>query len=174
MGGNPFARQTAHKILYTITQQHNLTNIWRDRNRDTKKFTWTGKHPQTNTFIHTRIDKFYISSLLDPFVTATDIISFSFSDHDLITLTLDFQTQPRGEGYWHFNNSLLEDDIFTTEINLFWTEWLEKKNNFDTPLKWWDTAKTHFKNIAIRRSTQLRKRQRHESKQLEEKIQRLQ
>ena len=67
LGGNPFARQTANKILYTITQQHSLTDIWRDRNRDTKKFTWTGKRPQTNKFIHTRIDKFYISSLLNPF-----------------------------------------------------------------------------------------------------------
>ena len=152
-------------------QQHNQIDIWYDRNRDTKKFTWTGKHPKNNTFIHTCIDKFYISSLLNPFVTETDILSFSFSDHDLITLTLDLQTQPRGQGYWHLNNSLLDDDIFTTEINWFWTEWLGKKNNFDTPLKWCDTAKTHFKNIAIKRSTQLRRRQHHECKQLEENIQ---
>ena len=41
LGGNPFVRQTANKLLHTITQQHNWSNIWRDRNRDTKKFTWT-------------------------------------------------------------------------------------------------------------------------------------
>ena len=107
-----------------------------------------------NSFIHTRIDKFYISSQLTPLVTQTDILPFSFSDHDLISLTFDLNTQPRGEGYWHFNNSLLDDDIFTTEINRFWTKWLEKKNEFDTPLKWWDKGKIHFKNIAIQRSTQ--------------------
>ena len=42
-------------------------------------------------------------------------------------LTFDLQTQPRGEGYWHFNNSLLDDDIFNTEMNQLWTEWLGKK-----------------------------------------------
>lgn len=151
-----------------------MTDIWRDRNRDTKKFTWTGKHPHNNTFIHTRIDKFYISSLLTPFVTETNILPFSFSDHDLVILTLDLQNQPRGEGYWHFKNSLLDDDIFTTEIHRFWTEWLDKKTNFDTPLKWWDAAKTQFRDIAIKRSTQIRKHQRHECKKLDEKIQRLQ
>ena len=89
-------------------------------------------------------------------------------------LTFDLQTQPRGVGYWHFNNSLLDDDIFTTEINRFWTKWLEKKNEFDTPLKWWDKAKIHFKNIAIQRSTQLQKKRRHTRKQLEDKLHRLQ
>lgn len=154
LGGNPFARKTAITILNTITQQHNLTDIWRDRNRDVKKFTWTGKNTQ-NSFIHTRIDKFFISSSLTPFVTKTDISPFSFSDHDLIMLTLDLHTQPRGEGYWLFNNNLLDDDFLLTEINQFWTNWLTRKNDFNTPLKWWDTAKHNFKNIAVKRSTQL-------------------
>ena len=173
LGGNPFARQTAITILNTITQQHNLTDIWRDRNRDVKKFTWTGKNTQ-NSFIHTRIDKFFISSSLTPFVTKTDISPFSFSDHDLIMLTFDLHTQPRGEGYWLFNNNLLDDDFFVTEINHFWTNWLTRKNDFNTPLKWWDTAKHNFKNIAVKRSTQLSKCQRQECRRLENKLQWLQ
>ena len=173
-GGNPTARQTATTILHTITQQHNLTDIWRDRNRDIRKFTWTGKHPQNNTFNHTRIDKFYISSPLTPLVTNTDIIPFYFSDHDLIILHFDLQTQPRGEGYWHLNNNLLDDNIFKTEIQQFWTNWLTRKNDFDSPLRLWDMAKNHFKNIATKRSTQIQKSQRHTCRQLENKIKRLQ
>ena len=173
LGGNPSARQTASTILNTITQQNNLTDIWRDRNRGVKKFTWTGKN-SPNTFIHTHIDKFYISSQLTPFVTKTDILSFSFSDHDLVSLTFDVNNQPRGEGYRLFNNNLLEDGIFTTEIESFWTNWLTKKNEFNTPLKWWDTAKHNFKNIAVKRSTQLSKYQRHEHRRLEKKILHLQ
>ena len=34
LGGNPSARQTANTILYTITQQNSLTDIWRDNHRD--------------------------------------------------------------------------------------------------------------------------------------------
>ena len=33
-GGNSSTQQTATKILFTIMQQQNLTDIWRDRNRD--------------------------------------------------------------------------------------------------------------------------------------------
>ena len=89
-------------------------------------------------------------------------------------LTLDLHTQQRGEGYWLFNNNLLDDDFFVTEINQFWTNWLTRKNDFNTPLKWWDTAKHNFKNIAVKRSTQLSKCQRQECRRLENKLQWLQ
>ena len=162
LGGNPNPRQIAATFLHTITQKKNLTNIWRDRNRDIRKFTWTGKNPQDNTYIHTRIDKFYISSTLTPYLTKTDIIPFSFSDHDLICLTFDLSNQPRGEGYWLFNTNLLQDEIFNTNMNNFWTKWLTRKNDFTTPLLLWDTTKQKFKIIAIQRSLQLQKSERNE------------
>ena len=146
--GNPNARQSATTILHTITQQqqqHNMTDIWRDRNRDIRKFTWTGKNPHDNTYIHTRIDRFYISSTLITSVTKTDIIPFAFLDHDLISLTFDFNKQPRGEGFWHFNNN-----VFNTNMNNFWLDWLTKKNDFPTPLHWWDAAKHRFEVLAIK------------------------
>lgn len=133
----------------------------------------TGKNTP-NSYIHTRIDKFYISSQLTPFVTQTDLLPYSFSDHDLIPLPFDLNIQPCGDGYCLVNNNLLEDDIFTTEIESFWTNWLTKKNKFNTPLKWWNTAKNKFKNIAVKRITQLSKYQRHECRQLEKKILHLQ
>ena len=74
----------------------------------TETVTQKNLHGQENIHktIHTCIDKFYISSLLNPFVNKTDILPFSFSDHDLILCTLDLQTQPCREGYWHFIISL--------------------------------------------------------------------
>ena len=143
-GGNPYARQTATTFLHTIMQQYNMTDIWRDRNRNTRKFTWTGKTSHDNRYIHTRINRFYISSTLSNHVTNKHIIPFSFSDHDLISLTFDFNTQPRGEGYRLSNNNLLEDDRFNARVNHFWFKWLSKKNEFTTPLHWWDAAKYRF------------------------------
>lgn len=52
--------------------------------------------------------------------------------------------------------------------------WLTKKSEFTTPLHWWDAAKYRFKIIAIKRSSQLRKAELHEPRQLEQKIQHLQ
>ena len=107
-------------------------------------------------------------------ITTTDIIPFPFSDHDAILLTINLQQQKRSNGYWHFNNSLLDDQTFNAEINNFWTTWITKKNTFPNLLQWWDKAKYHFKNISIQRSTTLRKIERNERRQLELKIQKLQ
>ena len=78
-------------ILNTITLQNNLVDIWRDQHRDTRKFTWTGVNPHDNSYIHTRIDKFYVTSTLATVITATDIIPFPFSDHDAILLSINLQ-----------------------------------------------------------------------------------
>ena len=174
LGGNPLARQTAMTILNTITLQNNLVDIWRDQHRDVRKFTWTGKNPHDNSYIHTRIDKFYVTTTLANVITTTDIIPFPFSDHDAILLTINLQQHQRRNGYWHFNNSLLNDHTFNAEINNFWNTWLTKKNTFPNLLQWWDKAKYHFKNISIQRSTTLRKIERNERRRLEIKIQKLQ
>ena len=161
-------------ILNTITLQHNLVDIWRDQHRDVRNFTWTGQNPHDNTYIHTRIDKFYVTNTLTNVITTTAIIPFPFSDHDTILLTINLQQHQRGNGYWHFNNSLLADHIFNAEINNFWNTWITKKTTFPNLLQWWDKAKYHFKNISIQRSSTLRKIERNEHRRLEFKVQKLQ
>jgi len=148
-----------------------MTDIWRDRNHDSRKFTWTGKNPYNNTYIRTRIVQFYLSSTRSTSVTKTDIIPFAFSDHDLISFTFDFNKQPRREGFWDYNNNLLDDDVFDTNMNNFWLDWLTKENDFSMPLHWWDAEKHRFKVLAIKHSSHLEKLERHERKQLENKIQ---
>ena len=125
LGGNPLARQTAMTILNTITLQNNLVDIWRDQHCDVRKFTWTGKNPYDNSYIHTGIDKFYVTTALANVITTTDIIPFPFSDHDAILITINLQQHQCGNGYLHFNNSLLNDHIFNAEINNF----LERLDN---------------------------------------------
>ena len=161
-------------ILNTITLQHNLVDIWRDQHRDVRNFTWTGQNPHDNSYIHTRIDKFYVTNTLTNVITTTAIISFPLSDHDTILLMISLQEHQRGNGYWHFNNSLLTDHIFNAEINNFWNTWITKKTTFPNLLQWWDKAKYHFKNISIKRSSTLRKIERNERRRLEFKVQKLQ
>ena len=173
-GGNPAVRQTTLGTLANVTQQHHLIDICRNRHPDKRQYTWTGKHPQNNTFIHTRIDKFFTSPTLSHKITHADIKPFPLSDHDLISLTLDLSSQPRGDGYWHFNNTLLTDEHFNTAIQNFWTTWLTKKSDFTSPLLWWDRAKQHFKSITIKRSTHLRRLERLARQMLENKLLRLQ
>ena len=72
-----------------IRLQNNLVDIWRDQHHDIRKFTWTGINPHDNTYIHTRIDKFYVSLPLTNIIPQTDIIPFPYSDHDTTLLTIN-------------------------------------------------------------------------------------
>ena len=81
--------------------------------------------------IHTGIDKFLTSNALNQFVTDTLIKPFPHSDHDCVYLTLNFEQVNRGPGYWHFNNDLLNDAAFESQINDFWSTWKTKYDAFD-------------------------------------------
>ena len=163
LGGNPNARQSAVSVLTALNSQHGLIDIWRVRHKDERSFTWTGGNPNDNSLVRTRIDKFFIS-----------LKAFVHSDHDCVTLTLDFECVRRGPGFWHFNNDLLNDVLFQADIEHFWSEWQNKVHLFDSPLVWWDRAKLHFKTIAIKRAKIRGKLRRHERAKLERELGRLQ
>lgn len=147
-----------------------LIDIWRQLNKNKSNFTWTGCNPIDNSLIRTRIDKYLISHNLSPKIITASIQPYPHSDHDSITLSLNLTEQPCGDGFWHFNYSLLQDPIFSDNIKSFLQEWLLQINTFDNLLIWWDKAKQHFKRIAIHRSTVLRKTQRNERNQLERSL----
>lgn len=94
-GGNVTSRQYALRVLHNLTSQFDLVDIWRQRNPNKRGFTRTGRDPrQNNSFIRTRIDRFYISQPITPHISDTSIIAYPDSDHDLITLILDLDHQP--------------------------------------------------------------------------------
>ena len=173
-GGNPNARHLAAGTLQAICTQFNLTDVWRDRHKDKRNYTWTGRHPINGSFIRTRIDKFIISRTINHFVTDTSIKSYMHSDHDYVSLTLNLENIKRGLGFWHFNNELLADAAFEAEIKDFWTVWQTKYDDFADPLVWWDKAKNNFKTIAIRCAKIRGKAKRYERSQLEDKLGKLQ
>ena len=173
-GGNPNARNSAATTLNGMCTRYNLSDVWRKRHKDIRCFTWTAQHLTNGTFIRTRIDKFLISNSLNQFVLDVSIKPFPHSDHDGVWLSLNFDQVKRGPGYWHFNNDLLSNAAFESEMNDFWTFWKTKYEDFADPLLWWDRAKQGFKNIAIRCAKIIGKQKRHERFQLERNLIKLQ
>ena len=169
-GGNTEFRNLAGSTLQGICTKYNLLDVWRNRHKDKRCYTWTGRHSTNGSIIRTRIDKFLTSNSLNQFVTDTLIKPFPHSDHDCVYLTLNFERVNRGPGYWHFNNDLLGDAAFESQINDFWSTWKTKYDDFDDPLLWWDRAKHQFKIIAIRYAKLLGKQKRHEKSQLERNL----
>ena len=167
-------RQFATTTLKELLHRNNSTDVWRLQHPAQHAFTWSGKNPVDNTPVLTRIDKFYITYALTNNTTKSDIKPYPHSDHDLISLTLDLSHMKRGRGYWHFNNTLLNNTLFTTDITNFWTNWLTQKYTFNNQLEWWDKAKYHFKQIAIHHATQQRKVERHDRTKLEQRLHTLQ
>jgi len=88
--------------------------------------------------------------------------------------SLDFECVRRGPGFWHLDNDLLSNVLFQADIEHFWSKWQNKVHLFDNPLVWWDSAKLHFKTIAIKRAKIRGKLWRHEHPKLERKLERLQ
>ena len=173
IGGNQDIKQLAAASLQSMSSRFGLSDIWRDRHKDARAFTWTGRHPTNGSFISTRIDKFLLSRTLSPFVLDTSIKPFPHSDHDYVCLVLNFDQVVRGPGYWHFNSELLGDAAFEVQIKDFWTDWETKYADFVDPLLWWDKAKQHFKIIAISCAKIIGKQKRHERFQIERKLENL-
>ena len=106
------ARQSAAGVLKTISARHDLRDMWRERHRGERDYTWTGKVGSGDSFVRMRIDFFLVSKVLDQFVSSVEIRPYAHSDPDCIVLVLDFDTVQRGPGYWHFYNELLNDVLF--------------------------------------------------------------
>ncbi|CAM2111941.1 unnamed protein product [Caretta caretta] len=68
-----------------------------------------------------------------------------FSDHHLVTVTVSLRAERPGPAYWHFNNSLLEDESFVTSFREFWLAWREKWRAFPSVRRWWDLGKVRAK-----------------------------
>ena len=173
-GGNTEFRNSAGSTLQGICTKYDLLDIWRNRHKDKRCYTWSGRHSTNGSIIRTRIDKFLTSNSLSQFVTDTLIKPFPHSDHDCVYLTFNFEQVNRGPGYWHFNNDLLSDAAFESQISDFWSSWKAKYDDYDDPLLWWDRAKNQFKIIAIRYAKLLGKQKRHERLQLERSLIKLQ
>ena len=130
-GGDLDARRSAAGVLKTLSARHDLRDMWRERHRGARDYTWTGKVGSGDSFVRTRIDFFLVSKVLDQFVTsAVEIRPYAHSGHDCIVLVLDFDRVQRGPGYWHFNNELLKDILFQAEIENFCGDWKNRFNDF--------------------------------------------
>lgn len=94
-----------------LKESLDLVDIWRAFNPDISRFTWRGPNLKQS-----RLDYFLISTDFEAFVQKVDIDTSYRSDHSPVYLTLQFYNQSKGKGTWKFNNSLLHDKNYVTEI----------------------------------------------------------
>lgn len=106
---NPKARE----VVIQLMLENDLIDYWREQNLELKMYTWFKNNPVKKA----RLDFFLISNYLYTSVDDTAILPGYRTDHSLIVLTLDLIKFKKGNSYWKFNNSLLKDIQYVTEIN---------------------------------------------------------
>ena len=98
------------------------------------------------------MDFWRISKRLLSRVTKTDIRAYYDSDHSPVTISIkpeDIQ-EKRGPGYWKFNNSLLEDEEFVTEMSFIIKHAAEKHKDIADKRLCWEMLKMEIRMFAIR------------------------
>ena len=105
-GGSASLKCNALKKLKSIMIDHNLVDISRARNPNLRQFTWRRSNP-----IKLRcLDFFLISDDMQYDVKNCKQLTAVQSDHSPIIIRISSisDEQPRGRGYWKFNNLLTQ------------------------------------------------------------------
>lgn len=128
-GGKPKVKDACTKFG-NLCNNLDLTDIWRIRNPDVKRFSWRQKNPT----IQRRLDFWLISNCLQEEVEKVDITPAIRSDHSAITLQFKgMENLPHGPSFWKFNASLLEDEEYIAKINEKYSEWIEECKEIKDP-----------------------------------------
>ena len=127
----------ANKMVIEMKEEMELSDPWRLNNPDTRMYTW---HNSLNR--QSRLDYFLVSEDLLPYVESTNIKPGYRSDHSVVECTLNLQHQPKGPGLWKFNNSLLRDEKYVSEIRQCILETKEQYKDKSIPET--DEMLTHY------------------------------
>lgn len=145
-------------------------DIWRTLHPNGKSYTFYSKVHKSSS----RIDYFFISEYGLQKVLSCSIGSILISDHAPVFLVLSSRAQ-RPWMQWRFPNYLIKNPdfkrYFTEQFNYFITE----NNTPDiSPNLLWETAKSVIHGFTIYFSAYLKKKQRAEQQNLEQKLSKLQ
>ena len=94
-GGNPLnSHLLSLNYLQKIKQKNKIIDTWRKQHPNLRQYTFHNY----NNLIHSRIDRIYANENLK--LIKTQIMPNSFSDHEVVLLTLQIANQnPKGQGY---------------------------------------------------------------------------
>ena len=123
LGGNANFKQEAITAFETLKQRFSLFDSYRVKNPDKRDFTWEVLNP---AIIRERLDIIFVSNSLHDYVTETGIIPphKTCSDHGIPFIKIvGFGIPSRGPGVWKFNNSLLTDPSFVSELKEKIPQW---------------------------------------------------
>ena len=89
-----------------------LTVVWRDLNPDAKRYTWRRNRPE----VHCRQDFFLVGLSIAGRISNADILPAYKTDHWLCKIDINYNSNPRGPGFWKLNSALLSEVDYVNTI----------------------------------------------------------
>ena len=114
-----------------------LTDVWRDRNPDTMRFSWFKRNPRLSA---SRIDYALISSGLAPMIENCTYLQSILTDHSAFYVSINPSGNQRGTGYWKMNSQLLTDIETVQKISENITDIVNNSVDYN-PLDRWELFK---------------------------------
>ena len=170
-GGNPSLKNKSISKVLQICEKFDLSDIWRIRNPLCKRFTFRKNH--FSGFLQRRLDFFFISNSLQESIKKTDILPSFCSDHSPIFISFQKnQDITLGKHFWKFNNSLIQDDKYLSEMKQHIKNTI---NSFDkifenNPHSQWEFLKYEIRKFTMAYSKMKAKERREKTKILEENL----
>lgn len=146
-----------------------LHDIWRVKNPEKPKFTWSRKQP---TKVKSRLDYWLSSVHIEDYTEQVDIIPFISSDHNAITIKLNSSNEDKsqkGRRYWKMNTSFLNEENYIKGITENNEVWLEEVRDSNDTVKW-EYIKFKIRQFSIHYGKTKAKYLSNEEKDLEKKL----
>jgi len=157
-GGSPKLKLNSIAEHTKLKNKFLLSEIYRIRNKDVKRFTFRQKTP----CLARRLDRFLISKTLQSSVISCDILSSLLSDHSPVCLSIKTSKGffKKGAFYWKFNKLLLRDAVFVDGLKKLIEEKKIEYSDMDNQIKW-ELMKFEIRKFAMRYSKKVARKKKH-------------
>ena len=161
INNNVIAAETCKNYMEEVE----LIDIWRARNPNICKYSWSRKKPISAS----RLDFCLIDRAIESWVKNITYKDGYRSDHMAISLEIDQYTTCRGSGIWKINNQILSDTEFVVRMN---EKLIEILNNYPKLSKRdkWEMIKLESIGLAQKYSKERASNFRNVISMLEQKI----
>ena len=169
VGGRPIEnKKCVIDKIANLSSLYSLQDVWREMNAGKKQFTWRDKAYK----VQCRLDYFLTSKNLTNITRNCDIIHAPSSDHCAVKLFIQSEVLNKkpGPGFWKFNGSLLEDEVYIKEIKNNIKTYRDKYDYLaDKGLKW-DLIKMELRGFTIAYTKEKAKKNRDTERELQEQL----
>ena len=138
-------KSKSRTVLKEMINTFDLIDIWREKHKGKKQYTWE----QPSPLIRCRLDYFLVQNKHLNIVHTAKIIPGIKSDHKIIELTLNLNTNKRGPGFWKLNSSILKENEYVKEMTLLINKVWDESTNMSDSLARFDWLKFKIMEYTI-------------------------